>query len=331
MSIYIAYRDLEQYLFEQTLCGGVPRNNDYRLTTVAKDVYLLTCGDGNYAVAKDKGEQFVNEVMAGTTGEHKGYFPLVRDLNGKKTAAVVEDRVKCVYSDFDDEVLLKMLDSLKAESEKLTDKRSLINYCYPNPSLPEGDFDLKSINHQIYAPDNTPPSVIVPYKRDLKTSVLNVTLGGNLLEIREGQTKTTYNVPSELLPEIKDSVRELCKEPAEAYVEVGNWESYIWFGDDYSRIFTDPDKTLELLKGIATKSIFKEKEEIPDPMNSAVSSNGVINGFMGFPSMLQQAANAQTAPAPSQPEGSNLNEWICPACGEKNNGKFCMNCGKPAQ
>lgn len=330
MHIYIAYRNLEEYLFEHSKCGGVPVNNDYRLTTVKDDVYLLTSSDGNYAVAKQRAERFVDEVISGSTEKHPGSFPMIREQNGKKTAAVVEvsrDGER-VYYDFDDELLLKMLDSLKAESEKLTDKRALINYCYPNPSLPEGDFDLKSIYHQIYAPDNTPPSVIMP-ERDRKTSSFIDLNGSITVEVREGQTKTTYDVPSELLPEIKNRVRELCREPAEAYVEVGNWEAFIYFGDDSERIFTDPDNTLALLKEIAAKSVFKGKKDIPLPQGIAAAPNNGLNGFMGFQSMFQQAAAVKVNPAPSQPASASVDGWMCSACGAKNKGKFCMECGSP--
>ena len=58
-------------------------------------------------------------------------------------------------------------------------------------------------------------------------------------------------IPSGLIPEIKSKVRELCREPAEAYVENGDWEGYIRFNKNEEMIFTDPDKTLALLKEIA--------------------------------------------------------------------------------
>ena len=46
------------------------------------------------------------------------------------------------YYDMDDELLLQMLDDLKAKSGEPLNERELMNYCYPNPALPEGDFDL---------------------------------------------------------------------------------------------------------------------------------------------------------------------------------------------
>ena len=66
-------------------------------------------------------------------------------------------------------------------------------------------------------------------------------------------------MPAGLISEIRSEVRELCKEPAEAYVENGSWEAFVNFGGKGDRIFTDPEKTLALLKNIASKSVLKEK------------------------------------------------------------------------
>ena len=322
MSVYIAYRDLEVHYMQSGMCGGVPQNYDYRLTTVKDDVYLLTASDGNYAVTKERAERFVEEVLAGTTGKHQGRFPLIRELNGKKTAAVVEITKDFDHEhyDFDDEVLLKMLDALKSESEKLADKRSLINYCYPNPALPEGDFKLGNIYHQIYAPDFTPVSVIKPYEPDNKTSSLTIYQGNIFVEIREGQTKFRYLVTEDLLPAIKEKVRELCKDPVEAYVEVGKWESFVFFGEKNERIFTDPDKTLALLKEIASMGVFRNKDEVPAPQCFSPTQ---MPGFMGMQNMFMQSQ----APA-AQPE-AEPEEWTCVLCGAKNKGRFCKDCGAP--
>ena len=63
MSVYIAYRDLVNYNFQMTLCGGPPTNPDFRLATVQSGVYLLTCGGKDYAVTKERGEQFSEESI----------------------------------------------------------------------------------------------------------------------------------------------------------------------------------------------------------------------------------------------------------------------------
>ena len=68
MSVYIAYRDLVKYHFQMSLCGGPPTNPDFRLITVRNtNVYLLTCGGKDYAVTKERGEHFKNEVLSKTT------------------------------------------------------------------------------------------------------------------------------------------------------------------------------------------------------------------------------------------------------------------------
>ena len=162
MSVYIAYRDLVKYRFQMTLCGGPPTNPDFRLATVKSGVYLLTCGNQDYAVTKERAEQFKDEVLSKTTGSHNGHFPMDAEHNGKTTAAVIEiyEDNKTTWYDFDDELILKMLTELKDELGEPLDRRGLINHCYPNPALPE-DFELQTIYHQIYCgPDNTPPSVI---------------------------------------------------------------------------------------------------------------------------------------------------------------------------
>ena len=162
MSVYIAYRDLVNYQFQMTLCGGPPLNPDFRLATVQSGVYLLTCGGKDYAVTKEIGEQFKNEVLSKTTGSHAGHFPMIPELNGKTTAAVIEitEDSNTTWYDLDDELMLKMLTDLKDELGEPLDRRGLINHCYPNPELPD-DFELQTIYHQIYcAPEYTPQAVI---------------------------------------------------------------------------------------------------------------------------------------------------------------------------
>ena len=264
MNVYIAYRDLEKYCFENALCGGPPNNPDYRLSSVKENIYLLTWNNRNYAVPKERAERFAEKVISGSTGKHRGFFPQVRELNGKKTAAVVEifRGNEQVYYDFDDEILLQMLDALRAESRELPGRRALINYTCPNPPLPEGDFELNGIIHQIYfTPDNRPVSVLRPVKPDTKTSSFMVCGDAAYVEVQVENGLLTYKVPAGLIPEIRSEVRELCREPAEAYVENGSWEAFVSFGGKGDRIFTDPDKTLALLKSIASRGVLKEKEE----------------------------------------------------------------------
>lgn len=265
MKVYIAYRNLEQYFFESTLCGGPPANPDYRLASVKENIYVLTWNNKNYAVPKERAERFAEKVISGSTGKHRGFFPQVRELNGKKTAAVVEisSGTEQVYYDFDDEVLLQMLDALRAESEELPGRRALINYTNPNPPLPAGDFELNGITHQIYyTPDNTPAAVLRSVKPDTKTSSFMVCGDAAYVEVQEENGRLAYKVPAGLLSEIRSEVRELCREPAEAYVENGSWEAFVSFGGKGDRIFTDPDRTFALLKSIASRGVLKEKEEV---------------------------------------------------------------------
>jgi len=258
MHVYIAYRNLEQHLFENTLCGGPPSNSDYRLTLIKDSRYLLTWNSQNYAVPKERAERFVEQVISGATGKHPGFFPEIRELNGKKTAAVVEfsrgDRPD--YYDFDDELLLKMLDALRAESGELAGRKALIDYCNPNPSLPEGDFELEGIYHQIcFIPEGTPVWMTQQAGPDTKASSFNSYKTGAVLVIREGDSKAEYSVPAGLLPEIKAQVRELCREPVGAYAENGAWQAFVRFGKEGGRIFTDPDRTFALLEKISSKSV----------------------------------------------------------------------------
>ena len=118
MYIHIAYRNLKEHFTQNNGCGGVPYNNDYSLTSV-KDgkYYLLTKDHNSYAVSKEAGEQFIQDVLSKCTGENRGMFPFCPSYNGKETAAVVEITRKVekgritmneyVYYDMDDEVLLK--------------------------------------------------------------------------------------------------------------------------------------------------------------------------------------------------------------------------------
>ena len=360
MSVYIAYRDLVNYQFQMTLCGGPPINPDFRLATVQNGVYLLTCGNKDYAVTKERGEQFKEEVLSKATGSHAGHFPMIPELNGKTTAAVIEitEDSNTTWYDLDDELMVKMLTDLKDELGEPLDRRGLINHCYPNPELPD-DFELQTIYHQIYcAPEYTPQAVVRTMFPDTETSRLWTFGDEHFVVIREGLYENKYKVPDSLIPDIKDKVRELCKDPAEAYVEPGKWESYIQFGKTKERIFTDPGKTLELLNYIASNSEFISTSQIDTskyyPYNSPPANAFGMMGIMGMMSMAQQqAANTNSnhmeetaaASAPGTwnckacgkqgntaqfcPEcgAKKPDGWKCPMCGASNTGKFCMECG----
>lgn len=177
MYLYIAYRNLKDHYAQNNLCGGPSYNNDYRFTAICDGVYyLLTKDNMNYAVSKENGDKFIEEVKSKCTGEHPNFFPLVPSLNGKETTAVVEmsQGRNQFYYDMDDELLFQMLDDLKAKSGEPLNERELMDYCYPNPALPEGDFELCEIYHGIYfKPDNTPASVIGSFDPDKTLGLLN--------------------------------------------------------------------------------------------------------------------------------------------------------------
>ena len=141
----------------------------------------------------------------------------------------------------------------------------------------------------------------------------------------------SYDVPAELIPEIKAKVRALCEDPAEAYVEDGAFEAFVKFGEDgEKKIFTKPDETLALLKEIASKSVFKESEEVKDRTfyGGASSMFAFQNlGMSGLNMMqAQQAAQEQNPmPAPA-PVPDDIER--CVYCGAPRNGhKFCTECG----
>ena len=336
MHVYIAYRNLGFHFAQNAACGGVPTNNDYRFTPVEGGTcYLLTWENNNYAVSKEDGKKFIEEVLSKCTGEHPGFFPLVPSMDGTDEAAVVEisrnvekngfTREQIFYCDMDAAVLLEMLEGLRAKLGAPMDERALINYLYPNAVLPDGDFDLTYIYHAIYCKEEPrAAATIQTFFPDKRASHLWTTKDGMSVEIREDDLKKTYKIPTELIPEIKEKVRELCKDPAEAFVEHGNWEGYVRFGRDKKRIFTDPDKTLALLKEIASKSEFKSAQEVDKKKYYPVGGFAPKTGFMGLGMMglgMNPAAPAAPAPAPS--DGPK-----CKFCGANVNGmKFCCECG----
>ena len=295
MNIYIAYRDLSLHLSENTQMGRSPVNHDYRLVNVKDDIYLLIFGNEDYAVSKERAEQFIREVLSKCTGKHPGYFPLIPQLNGKRTAAVIE--LNNEYYDMDDDVLLEMLDDLRMGSGEPMDERSLINYCHPSAVLPDGDYDLISIDHRIYyRPVNYSPSAIQLFVPDKQASSFWIYEGNAFVQLYMDGVTTKFNVPSDMVSRIKAQVRELCKEPAEAYTENGDWEAYMTFGKARDKIFLDPGKTIDLLKEIASESI------------PSVSEN-------------------KTPKAAAMSNASK--ELVCNICGTPHNGnKFCTNCGQ---
>ncbi len=300
--VYIGYRNLPFYLAEQAQTGGVPNNSDLRLTVSKSGAYLLTFGGLDYAVSVERAEEFTADVISKCTGKNRGFFPSDIQVlsDGKQFAAVVEVREDrdYYYYDMDGEVLLQMLTALKDECGEPLDKRGMINHCYPNPELPEGDFELNGIWHKIYISDDTPASVMQSYTPDTRTSNFRIIKGEAHLDIREENVVKKYDVPAELIPEIKSKVRQLCAEPAEAYVENGSWESFVKFGEDgEDRIFTKPDETYGLLREIASKSVLKETEELKS------DGAGPIN-----------------------------NGKFCINCGTPRNGnRFCSECGAKFQ
>lgn len=322
MEVYIGYRDYSKYEQAMGGMGGTPVNSDNRLATAGNGAYLLTFDGLDYAVSDERGEKFAGEVLAKCTGKHRGFFPEEPPYDNKVSAAVVEihkDREHSYY-DMDAGELLKMLTALRDESGEPLDRRGVINHCYPNPKLPEGDFDLSNIIHRKYIPDNTPVSVIPASNPDKVASEFRFSNGEAMLEIREDNIKNTYHVPDELIPEIKEKVRQLCADPAEAYVEEGDFESYVRF--DGQRIFTYPDKTIELLKEIASKSELKGTEKVED-----VSFSGGASSFFAF-NGVPGPASAPMQVIPPEPVSAPRAQGFCTYCGApRTGGKFCTECG----
>lgn len=63
--------------------------------------------------------------------------------------------------------------------------------------------------------------------------------------------------------------------------------------------------------------------------NAAKNDAGAMTGFMGL-GMAQQAGGANVASFfenSPEPAPAAANGWSCPACGSKNSGNFCQNCG----
>lgn len=325
MEVYIGYRDYSKYEQAMGGMGGTPVNSDNRLATAGNGAYLLTFDGLDYAVSDERGEKFAEEVLAKCTGKHRGFFPEEPPYDNKVSAAIVEiskDREHAYY-DMDAAELLKMLTALRDESGEPLDRCGVINHCYPNPKLPEGDFVLSSIIHQKYIPDNAPVSVIPASNPDKVASEFRFSNGEAMLEIREDNIKNTYHVPDELIPEIKEKVKELCSDPAEAYVEEGDFESYVRFGGkDGERIFTDPDRTIELLKEIASKSVLKGSEEVKGaPFYGGSASFFTFNGVPGPASAPMQVMSPEPAVNPQAP-------GVCRYCGApRTGGKFCTECG----
>lgn len=348
MYIYIAYRDLRTHYSQNNGFGGVPFNNDYKFTCInGGSAYLLTLNGANYPVSKKDGDKFIEDVLSKCTGEHRGFFPFVPSINGKETAAVIEQTREVnngrftikrdFYYDMDDEVLFNMLEDLRSRSGEPLDERALMNYCYPNPTLPEGDFDLKEIYHGIYCkPEKSPAAVIQTSFPDKKISSLKISGNEALLQMRVDNNEMTGKVPAELIPEIKEKVRQLCRDPKEAFVEHGNWEGYIRFGNDDERIFTDPNKTLELLKEIASKSGSERSEEVdtqkyrpvyavPDGIFPGMIMTGT-SGSVNVPSANMPFAPAVTPDGNAQSPVSDGTR--CIFCGADVTGKkFCTECG----
>ena len=103
MSVYIGLRDLASFYASLNMCGGTFENLDTRLTTVKDDIYLLTFAGQDYAVSKERAEQFIAEVISKSTGSHPGSFPMKPALSGSGTVAVVEipDGDEKKHYDFD--------------------------------------------------------------------------------------------------------------------------------------------------------------------------------------------------------------------------------------
>ena len=337
MSVYIAYRDLPRYFNDQNQMGGTPFNSDIRLMTSEAGAYLLTYSGQDYAVSNERGEKFTEEVLAKCTDKHRGFFPLKPSYNGRNIAAVIEihkDR-DFAYYDMDAEELLQMLTALRDESGEPLDRKGVINHCYPNPALPEGDFFLQGIYHQKFIPDKNSPSVIQSFTYDKVTSDFWVYDGEAHIEVREDNTKNTYDVPAELIPEIKEKVRQLCEDPAEAYVEDGAFEAFVNFGENgEKKIFTKPDKTLALLKEIASKCVFKGSEEVKGLSfyGGEASRSAFCGMFSKIPPDMQtavlvsQEAKAVREAAGPDPEPADPDR--CLYCGAPRNGhRFCTECG----
>ena len=130
MYVYIAYRDLKDHIALSSVSGGVPVNNDYRFTRANEgDSYLLIKDGAEYAVSKEAGDRFIEEVLGRCGGEHRGFFPEDVMPGVSEKAAVVEAErevdnngrksLRTFYYDMDAEVLFQMLEGLRMSTGEL--------------------------------------------------------------------------------------------------------------------------------------------------------------------------------------------------------------------
>ena len=128
MSVYIAYRDLVKYRFQMTLCGGPPTNPDFRLATVKSGVYLLTCGNQDYAVTKERAEQVdfalpYMKVALGVVSPEKDNITSVEQLKGKTLIVAKGTTAETYFTKKHPEVKLLKFDQYTETYNALLDKR----------------------------------------------------------------------------------------------------------------------------------------------------------------------------------------------------------------
>lgn len=171
MYIYIAYRDLEEHLSLNNGFGGIPVNNDYRFIRAGEgDSYVLIKYGAEYAVSKEAGDRFIEEVLGKCGDPHPGFFSEDVMPGVSKKAAIVEAErevenngrkwKRTFYYDMDAEVLFQMLEDLRERSGEPSYAREQKKYFYPNAVLPAGD--LTTIDHgicfKLEAPDIQAPA-----------------------------------------------------------------------------------------------------------------------------------------------------------------------------
>ncbi|MBR4628068.1 MAG: hypothetical protein IKO47_10285 [Ruminococcus sp.] len=329
-TFYVILRNVYEYCATQAMCGGTPPSVDEGFFRYTGERYLLRMKSGvgfsDYAVPDDAANDFMDWIKQNLDEKAPPFIDTI-SLRGKQEYHAFANIGRDEYS-LDPERLRETMNSLREKCSGPMSARECYNYLHPQPAPLEEDFRTFSVAHALCTPPHN-YTLPCPPPENYKSCLSNKS-GKAYIILWHNSKKLSCDIPDEVIPYIKEQLRELTQKTAEPYNIPGDWYARVQIDNSKLEYSVDPIAAIQFLRDAAGKcGLELDSLENPDMTNEErkAASPFLIHNNM-FMVNSDKMGLSSTAPAQlTEPEVIPENGWKCPQCEHICTGKYCPECG----
>lgn len=325
---YVILRNVNEFCVTQAMTGGTPPSVDEYFMRYHDNAYLLRMKSErtflDYAVPVDEVNAFADWIKQ-NLGEKQRWISTF-DLRGKQEyhafAVIGSDE----YT-LDPDQLREKMNGLREKCGEPLNPRECYNYLHPQPKPLQGDFTRFSVSHALCTPPHN-HTLPCPPPENYKSYLSNPN-GKAYIVLWHNDKKLSCDIPDELIPYIKEQLRELTQKTCEPYNTSGDWYARINIDNSTLDYSVDPIAAIQFLRDVAERCGLKlDPLQSPDMTNEERRAASPFNNFgmMSLNNFIQAAAN-NVPTYDNKPEAIPENAWKCPRCEHICTGKYCPECG----